>query len=530
MRRLVIDCQILQTPAYDRGMGKYTLSLLEAFLEANDNNKYYQEIQLLFNNNLEKSKQRINNIEKRLKDTENIFLDLPTDLSVDLHKKYSQAQNSLTEFIQKTTTKSTDTDFLITAPFFVDFAATFPANDSVRKFSIVYDLIPHKIWHLQRIFPDDIYFNHYKLFLEADFLFTISNAVKDDLKKLVGIPAHKIKSIDGGPFERLIKKKSKHFMRDAVRPYILMPSAPIVHKNNERAVQGFEQFNKKHNYKYNLYITSTFDNTTKTKLKVLSKNVVFTGNVTDTALAEAFNDSEAVLFPSLAEGLGMPVLEAALYNIPVACSDIPVLSELSDTAFYQFDPSDPAAIAVGLERAVNKVNWQQRLDAYKNLLKKYTWERTADLLMSGIRTVEPNKRSSKKLNLVMPRPNHDSPAGYLGELVYAGLNHDYEVGLKFSDNLPQDAPAYVAHLPESELQAAPVITFTNKRRSFMGLKFQKPQVNITNELDGHTQNLTINAKRIFLDKALQLKAWRYYDSSNHQLEPQDIIGLIHGSR
>src|ERR1700741_3547077 len=322
MKILLLDCQILQTPAFDRGMGKYTLSLLKAFIKKNDAINTYDQIHILLSENLDISKDRLNNINKHLagNNVSKTFLNLPTDISVNMHEKYTLATEVLDSYVSNI--GEANVDFLITSPFFVNFAATFPSSSKVQRFSLVYDLIPHKIWNLLRIFPDDIYFHHYQVLIGADRLFTISDAVKDDLVTLLGLPELRITDIDGGPFIRSSNKDGSEW-QPKNEDYILMPSGPIVHKNNDRAVQAFEQFNKHHDNKYTLYITSDFDETAQSNLKSISKNVAFTGNISDDTLDSAYKGAAAVLFPSLAEGLGMPVLEAALDNIPVACSDRP---------------------------------------------------------------------------------------------------------------------------------------------------------------------------------------------------------------
>ena len=56
------------------------------------------------------------------------------------------------------------------------------------------------------------------------------------------------------------------------------------------------------------------------------------------------------MFPSLAEGFGLPVLEAMARGVPVACSDRSSLPEVAGDAALLFDPFDPRAIADALRR------------------------------------------------------------------------------------------------------------------------------------------------------------------------------------
>lgn len=524
-RILIIDCQILQTPAFDRGMGKYTVSLLKELAKIQKKAATYSDTKIVLSKNLDTSKERIAEI-SNLGFGEPDVIDLPTDLAIDMLQKYDEAESRLTEYVAQYS-NSTQVDFLITAPFFANFAATFPANGNVKKMSLVYDLIPHKIWNLLRIFPDDIYFHHYQLFVQADHLFTISNAVKDDLIELLGLPETKITDIDGGPFVRAANDGVSEW-HPGHKQYILMPSGPIVHKNNERAVTAFERFNKSHNNEYRLFITSDFDDESQNKLRSISQNITFTGNISDASLGDAYRDASAVLFPSMAEGLGMPVLEAALDGIPVACSDIPVLSELSDDAFYQFNPTEVDSIVASLEQATSKSDWDAKLKAYKILREKYTWERSAKLLNAGLTQVATAKPQSKQtLNLVIPKPNHNSPAAYLGEILYASLVDKFDVTLTFSDEHTTNMPSYVAYIKPHGRQVAGLrLQIKNPTSSKLAFWKSQKSVDLLIEQNDKIDRKTYYAKQIFTDKALQLKGWKFSNNENEDLNPVTLVDSI----
>lgn len=529
MRKLIVDCQILQTPAYDRGMGKYTLSLLEAFLAQNKASYEPLKIQLLLSSNLENSPERIKAIRKRLKGTETVFLNLPTNIAIDMQPKYAAAEKTIDDYIIRSSQKDDEVIFLVMAPFFVGFPAVFPSVPNVQRFSIVYDIIPQKIWHLQRIFPDDIYFNHYKLFLQADHLFTISQSVKSDLLNIIGVPEHRLTSIDGGPFMRVSFTKKSSASSGLKQPYILFPSAPIVHKNNERAVNAFAQFNKANSNRFTLYITSSFDDSTQEKLKALSPHLSFTGNISDGDLKQAYAGAEALLFPSLAEGLGMPVLEAAIDNVPVACSRIPVLSELSENAFYQFNPNDVEDIASVLDAAVKRVDWAMHKNAYKTLKQTYTWHRSAKILLSELSKKFVKRSVSKtSLQVVFPNPTYDSAAGYLGELLYARLQEKYQVVLQLQPTNKVNRSSYTAYLPQGTISGAG-LKLVNKRRSLNNIKRRIYPVTLEYTPDNkqfRKNNLTFYARRTFSDEALQLKGWEYIDHSGSRVTLSGIIDAL----
>ena len=77
-----------------------------------------------------------------------------------------------------------------------------------------------------------------------------------------------------------------------------------------------------------------------------------------TALLEG---AELLVFPSLFEGFGIPVLEAMALETPVACSDLPALLELAGDAALFFDPADEAAIAQTIFRLWTEDETRERL-------------------------------------------------------------------------------------------------------------------------------------------------------------------------
>jgi len=79
------------------------------------------------------------------------------------------------------------------------------------------------------------------------------------------------------------------------------------------------------------------------RLALLSPVVEERASLPDTALAPLLRGARAVLFPSFAEGFGLPVIEALASGAPVLCSDLPALRESGGGVPDYLDPTDAAA-------------------------------------------------------------------------------------------------------------------------------------------------------------------------------------------
>jgi glycosyltransferase involved in cell wall biosynthesis len=84
-------------------------------------------------------------------------------------------------------------------------------------------------------------------------------------------------------------------------------------------------------------------------------------DLSDEQLAQLYSASDALLFPTLEEGFGLPVIEAFASGLPVVSSDISVIREVANDAAELVDPADPAALARACTSAIqNREEWKIR--------------------------------------------------------------------------------------------------------------------------------------------------------------------------
>jgi glycosyltransferase involved in cell wall biosynthesis len=110
----------------------------------------------------------------------------------------------------------------------------------------------------------------------------------------------------------------------------------------------------------------------------LQDDVRFPAWVSAEELEGLWSIARAFVFPSLYEGFGLPVLEAMARGLPVACSDIPALTEVVGDAAVLFDPNDPAGIAHAIARVARDRELARDLVIRgQERCRLFTWERTA---------------------------------------------------------------------------------------------------------------------------------------------------------
>jgi len=110
----------------------------------------------------------------------------------------------------------------------------------------------------------------------------------------------------------------------------------------------------------------------------LGRYVRILGFVSDTDLIDLYREAEALVFPSLSEGFGLPAIEAMALGCPVVLAKASSLPEVGGRAALYFDPLDPSSIAAALKEVLGNEALRRRLsEKGKRRAKKFSWEKMA---------------------------------------------------------------------------------------------------------------------------------------------------------
>jgi glycosyltransferase involved in cell wall biosynthesis len=216
-------------------------------------------------------------------------------------------------------------------------------------------------------------------------ILTDSHASRRDIIEFLGVEPARITVAPLGPGlsepdEPLTAAELREGLDLGKAPIVLTVAAKRPHKNLGRLLDAVGRLNTEA-----VLVIPGFETPFEADLKQRAgKRVCFLGWVDDRTLDGLYRAATCFVLPSLAEGFGLPVLEAMARGTPVACSDIGALREVASDAAVYFDPYDPAAIARALELCLENEELRARHRAAGiDRARRFTWSRTAEATLEG---------------------------------------------------------------------------------------------------------------------------------------------------
>jgi glycosyltransferase involved in cell wall biosynthesis len=133
----------------------------------------------------------------------------------------------------------------------------------------------------------------------------------------------------------------------------------------------------------------------------VADRIAFTGHLDGPTLTVLYRLARALVFPSLFEGWGFPVLEAFSAGLPVVCSDTPSLQEVVGGAAVTFDATRPDDFATKLRRVWEVEGLRRELaQRGRERGRAFSWERTARICRAHYRQVADARLSDEERALV----------------------------------------------------------------------------------------------------------------------------------
>ena len=257
-----------------------------------------------------------------------------------------------------------------------------PLYSNCRFIVTAFDMIPLRF--PKRFSPLTTYHKYYtpEVFKQAEHIICISESTANDIIQFYQIPSHKITPI-------LLAGDSSHFqfLNLPTRNYFLYIGRQDPYKNLQRLITAFSAL--PHRNDYELWLAGPYDQRYSPLLEIqtqelgISHLVKFLNYVSYDELPIIINQAIALVFPSLWEGFGLPVLEAMACATPVITSNVSSLPEVAGDAAILINPYNPGEITAAMTTIINDSETRKQLSE-KGLKRanQFSWEKT------GLATVE----------------------------------------------------------------------------------------------------------------------------------------------
>lgn len=210
-----------------------------------------------------------------------------------------------------------------------------------------------------------------KAITKADVVVCDSHATLRDVRRLLGNPRASTVAHLG---------VSSAFQPSAIQvdaPYFLAVGTLEPRKNLPRLLRAFKAY-RESGGKCNLLLTGRQGWATELEIpSAIRPHISFSGYVDNQRLAQLYSGANALVYPSLYEGFGLPPLEAMASGCPVLSSDSSSLPEVVGDAGLLVDPLDETAIAQAMSRLDDEGLRRDLRTRGLERARKFTWSATA---------------------------------------------------------------------------------------------------------------------------------------------------------
>jgi len=286
--------------------------------------------------------------------------------------------------------RSEDVDLVhLCDPMDVNGCSPFKVFQNVRTTATFYDLIPLKMyishWSEQ---VRQTYLARLKELAENDTrLLAISDFTKRDLIAQTQIDPARIETIMAGINSSSGRRPTSKSKFQAVlnrygikNPFFLHVGALDLHKNFDSVLRAFLECSKQNEVQ--LVVAGRLQNFVKVYADYVKtqkiKGVLFTDFLSREDLEVLYSEAVALVFASLHEGFGFPVLEAMANGCPVISSNATSLPEVAGDAAIMFDPKDVRNISKAMNELLQDPQRRDRMKAKgREQSDRFTWKQTA---------------------------------------------------------------------------------------------------------------------------------------------------------
>jgi len=234
----------------------------------------------------------------------------------------------------------------------------------------------------------------------ADHVIAVSHHTKANIVRLTGYPAEQISVIYSGIDHALFQPHAKDEARRRLaelhrveKPFFVYVSR-LEHpaKNHVRLIEAFERFKRENDGVHQLvFAGADWHGADMIRARAdqspVREDIIFLGFVPMSSLPLLYSGCDLMVYPSLFEGFGFPIVEALACGAPVVCSNTSSMRELADGRLPMFDPLSADEIFQCLEQGVS-AGWSiEKSAGGMEYASTFDWRVTAHDVLGVYRSV-----------------------------------------------------------------------------------------------------------------------------------------------
>jgi len=212
-----------------------------------------------------------------------------------------------------------------------------------------------------------------------------SQAVKNDLIRLFGIPDEKISVVYHGVDESFFDAPptATFLVRETYNlpdRYVLFVGSIEPRKNLKTLVRAYSSLRQEVQKEHPLVIVGPRGWKSTSILKAVANvpHVHIAGYIRPALMPALYQSASLFVMPSLYEGFGMPLLEAMAACVPIVASNWSAMPEVLGDAGLLVDPNSPHELATAIEKILDTPRLATALgEAGRQRARHFTWSRTA---------------------------------------------------------------------------------------------------------------------------------------------------------
>jgi glycosyltransferase involved in cell wall biosynthesis len=223
----------------------------------------------------------------------------------------------------------------------------------------------------------------------TDHIITVSEFSKSEIISGYNIPADKISVVYNGitdsykPASEEQKKKTRDRYTNG-KPYFVYLGAIHPRKNILTLVKAFEQFKSSYISDHQLVLAGRPSWHTEEVFKAIGQSqwknsIHLPGYIPTSDATTLVGSADAMIYPSLYEGFGLPLVEAMACGVSVICSNVSSLPEVAGNAALLFEPQDIGQLAHHMKSIAEEESLRKELISLGHERSKFfSWDKAAD--------------------------------------------------------------------------------------------------------------------------------------------------------